>query len=112
MNIYRCMLERRVLIEYVEIWPRYELRGALALIVAPTRGKARAIFADFIDEEFTYPMSIKKLNHSIPQCELTEGVSTYDLLEDNRLLPDSELDNYLETMFPQDEPASENTEDG
>ncbi len=105
MDIYLCTIKpRRIVVEYIDIWPRYEEEGEGALIVAPTRGKARAIFAEYANEEFTYPMSIKKMTHSIPQSELTEGVlDGYFLTEDKQLLLDSELDNYLDSMAVQDD---------
>ena len=74
MNIYLCTLEHDIIVEYIDEWGRSEQVCEWEFVVALTRGKARATFVDHVNEDFTHPMSIKKVKHNILQYNLKEGV--------------------------------------
>lgn len=89
MNIYLCTLEHRTAVEYIDGWARYEDVYELELVVAPTRGKARAIFVEHVNLEFTDPMSIRKVKHDILPHNLKVGVMghEYDVDDNLNLVP-------------------------
>lgn len=64
MNIYECTLEDKVIVGYAQGYPETEPNNQHAFISAPTRGQARAIFADDCFAEFTAPMKIHKIGVS------------------------------------------------
>jgi hypothetical protein len=52
----------QVCVEYIDIWPRYEEERVFNLIVAKSRGKARALFTNHHDLEFIdSDVSIRKV---------------------------------------------------
>ena len=62
-----------------------------------SHGQARSIYAQNHDVEFTYPMSVRKVNHPLTQDELAVGRMPTGYWADNNmdLCHDNQLDDFI-----------------
>ena len=73
LKLFYVQATANVVVEYIDIWARSEEETYGEIICAPSRGKARALFALEYNLDFTYPMIIRGVQHFLTQDELVEG---------------------------------------